>query len=236
MRHSRRFWALALTFALGCGSRTLLNGVEPEGSSGDDGGSGDDGPTGTGDGPISTGDGPTGLPDGVRPPPFEDGISPPPFEGGFQDASEDAFDGASEDVFDGSFDGPIISDGGFPDGISFPPDSGFGDGAAPIFCGTEICVGGQDCCVSLSTSGPTSSCVAPGTCKMGVDLACTGSDNCAAGDVCCASFGGGMGSATCEPMACGPGNIQLCTDDGDCPTGDHCDPTPIGVSVCRRHH
>jgi hypothetical protein len=232
MEHTRRFWVISLFLAASCGGRTLLPGDEES-----PGGSGDGGVTS--DGPILRGDGPISVPDGRVP------IDDSPitiFEGGEEGiVVEDAI---SVPPFEGGFDGPIIiedggppEDGGFPDVISFPPDSGFGDeGGEPVFCGGSFCETGEDCCVTFSGGGTSASCVPPGTCDMGLSLACTGSDNCPTGDVCCGTLGFGGGNASCEPGACAPGTIQLCTVDGDCPMGEHCDPSPIGLSICRHHH
>jgi hypothetical protein len=234
MEHSRRFWVLTIFLAAACGGRTLLPS-EDEGSSppGTDGGTGDgcltciDAPRSGVDSPISTidsivpppEDAPIMVFDGGEPDvigPF-DAISPPPFEGGVDVIS---FDSAPEDA-------------GFPDVSS--PDTG-SEGGEPVFCGGVFCLGGDECCVTISGGGTSASCVAPGTCDMGISLACTGSDNCPSGDVCCGTLGFGGGNASCQPGACDPGSIQLCTVDGDCPAGENCDPTPIGLSVCRHHH
>jgi hypothetical protein len=61
MRRSRRFWAAVSVLAIGCGGRTMLDGL---GVLGGDGGDGTDGPIDIGDGPISRLDGPITRGDG----------------------------------------------------------------------------------------------------------------------------------------------------------------------------
>jgi hypothetical protein len=240
MRRSRRFWAAVSVLAIGCGGRTMLDGL---GVLGGDGGDGTDGPIDIGDGPISRldgpitrGDGPVIVDDGgfgvdvvfpdvtvpcdvfVPPPP----PPPPPFEGG--EPPGDAI------VF--PFDGPVtIEDGGFPED-GFPGFDAGTEGGAPVFCGGEFCFSGEQCCVGFGGGGVSASCVPSGDCDAGLSLTCTGSDNCTGGEVCCASFEGMSGSASCEP-SCGPGNVQLCTVDGICPPGDTCVTTPFGLAFCR---
>jgi hypothetical protein len=229
---SRIVWGPALVvLGIGCGARSTL--LEDSPSALSDGGPAD-GPI-LGDGPIVGRDGPI--------------ITPPdgPITG--DDGPIAVEDGPI--VFQ---DGPIIDDGGFRgDAISFPPDGDFdvpiivfeggspdggtGEGGLPVFCGTELCGSGADCCVTfMGGGGASETCVPAGTCDMGVSLACTGSDNCSGGDVCCGSFGGFSAGATCTPGSCDPGTVQLCNGDGDCPMGESCDPTPIGLNICRHHH
>jgi hypothetical protein len=72
-----------------------------------------------------------------------------------------------------------------------------GDAAAAMGClplnGTG-CAMGSACCLDLSgglaaiTNG--GACVAPGTCKVGVEVGCTQGSDCAGGQVCCADLGG----------------------------------------------
>lgn len=65
-----------------------------------------------------------------------------------------------------------------------------------------------------------SKCVAKGTCKGDVTLACDGPDDCAAGQVCCFKPAAPMttdeGATTCE-TTCPMGTAVVCHEDKDCP-------------------
>jgi hypothetical protein len=133
--------------------------------------------------------------------------------------------------FDGATDASSTFDASFG-------DTGVADSGTPLTCGTSSCdPSTQECCIPIMM-GATASCATIGQCG-GVALSCTGSDNCAAGDVCCLSgLGGGLPTSSCQP-SCGRGGgggggtgFQLCSSSSDCPPGEQCVATPFGVSVC----
>jgi hypothetical protein len=228
---------------LGCGSRTFLGDDDENVIPGDDGGPTGDAPIVGMDGPIVTTDGPIIGPNDGAPVPdatfFDSPIIVLDGTASFDAiGTTDIFVPPPPPPFDGGEDGPIIvvdafpppDDAGFPDS-TFPSDAG-SEGGSPVFCGGEFCGSDQDCCVTFTGGSTSASCVSGGSCDMGLSLACTGADNCAAGEVCCGSFGGFGAGSTCEPE-CSPGSIQLCTGDGECPAGEKCRTLPIGLSVCR---
>jgi hypothetical protein len=103
-----------------------------------------------------------------------------------------------------------------------------------IPCGKSTCSPGtQECCVA-QTAG---TCTPRGECDGGIAVTCSSPKSCStAGDVCCASFGGGGTtggiSVTCTSATDCHG-FQLCQSDMDCPDGESCDPGLDGLDVCR---
>lgn len=99
-----------------------------------------------------------------------------------------------------------------------------GDG---VVCGkdaqgdTQVCDTSQQCCIDLF-NGPR--CIAAGDVCPGTSALCDGSEDCQAGDRCCADGGTVFCDAACDRYAC--------RDAADCPsTVPNCcfdDPTPWG--------
>jgi hypothetical protein len=125
------------------------------------------------------------------------------------------------------------SDGGTAEGGEGGTDAAIdapAEGSSPITCGTMSCdPTTQECCVA----GGGAMCTTIGQCT-GVNLPCTGSDNCPSGEVCCVSITGGAPSSSCEATCGGGGGppIQLCNSNADCTMGRRCVHLPIGVGVC----
>ena len=102
------------------------------------------------------------------------------------------------------------------------PPRGTDGGANQIECGATPCDSTtQFCCASAL--GRTCTTIG-GTCD-GDPLACSGTNSCASGDVCCENRpdAGKILETTCKPTACSAGEPQLCTTNTDCTKpGQHC--------------
>lgn len=129
------------------------------------------------------------------------------------------------------------SDGTTPpsDGTTPPTDAGPGT-PGTISCGMTTCdAKTQECCVSFSGGGmSTSKCVASGMCMGGgsVALACTDSTVCKMGEVCCAHFGGGGSGSDCSKTCMG--GTRLCSTDSECRMGEKCQTSMFtGLKTCR---
>jgi hypothetical protein len=128
--------------------------------------------------------------------------------------------------------------------------SSSGGASGTVTCGSASCKSAtQDCCTTMGTGMSVSaSCVAKGACTNGVVAMCTSAADCASGDVCCGSFGGGAGgltggtgaggfdlssvSVSCEKSTCGTTGLQLCAKDAECSKGVTCQDTGFGPKVC----
>jgi hypothetical protein len=97
------------------------------------------------------------------------------------------------------------------DGNNGAPDMSMPDLAPPsdmslngVACGSATCAVGQECCVTVSGTGTTSStCIASGgNCSGGAVLACDGAEDCAASQFCCGqiTFTGGIDPDAGAPM------------------------------------
>ncbi len=157
---------------------------------------------------------------------FEAGSDSAMFEAGNDSSIPDGGkDGATDSGVEG---GP--KDGGGPEGGEAGLDAA-SEGSSPITCGMATCdPTTQECCVSRTGAA----CAAIGQCT-GLNLSCTGTDNCTGGDVCCVTFGGGLPSSSCQPSCAGGpgGGIQLCTGNQDCTPPRTCRQTPLGFGICR---
>lgn len=141
------------------------------------------------------------------------------------------------------------------DGVIDPEDSGTvvvdagkpveagttdtGTKGSSIACGMTTCNSATDeCCVSASGMGVSSSCTKKGACKGAVTLACSDAKACAAGQVCCLTLDMTGGESTCA-KSCGGGgpggggSAILCSADSECPMGQTCRMSRIpGVKIC----
>ena len=124
----------------------------------------------------------------------------------------------------------VDTDGTTSDGGMTTTDGSTGGGK--IACGMDACTPAtQDCCVSGGMGGASSTCVPNGTCMGGATLKCTDPSACAAGQVCCARFTGGMSGATCSTTCMG--GFRLCTSDAHCNKGEICSMGLGGTKYCR---
>ncbi len=142
-------------------------------------------------------------------------------------------------------DATVVTDGGTSaDGGVVVVDASTADGSTGrIDCGMMTCdAATEECCVMGVGSGMvTTSCIPMGgTCMGGGTAACDGPEDCASGDVCCGTGGGGSFSVDCAPSAMCGGftSFELCHTAGDCTdTRDMCCPfMAMGVStaICSR--
>ena len=114
-------------------------------------------------------------------------------------------------------------------GVTTPP-KGTDGGAMQTACNGKACDSAtQVCCVTRTGEA----CSTPAAC-MGDSLACSGSNSCATGDVCCeeAVRGGGV-TSKCE-KTCPMGSIQLCTTNDDCAADEICRKLGTTFSTCER--
>jgi hypothetical protein len=103
-------------------------------------------------------------------------------------------------------------------------------GADQIACGGGgVCDSTtQVCCAT--TGGRV--CKTIGTC-VGDSLACSGSNSCKKGDVCCEELTAtGTIRAACVATACPGGSRQLCTTDAECGDGRRCVRGNDGYAIC----
>jgi hypothetical protein len=108
--------------------------------------------------------------------------------------------------------------------------SGGGSGGAMgdvgIVCGTTFCSLPGNFCCDHPNQAPE--CVANGgTCTFGVEVACDGPEDCASGEVCCATlFTQGQNasyvSTMCATTCTGKDRRVVCGATGTCPTGQTC--------------
>ncbi len=111
-----------------------------------------------------------------------------------------------------------------------PADTGPADTGTPatIKCGSDACdPKTEECCATFSSQ----TCVAKGKCTGGAVLACTDPSTCAAGQVCCARFGGGSAGARCAASC--DGGFALCATNADCKAPQTCQSAPGGYRFCR---
>ena len=222
-----RFLLLGL-LVVGGGGRTFLEGDPLDGST--DVSINPDGgplpPPNFDGGPLP----PPNFDGGPLPPPNFDGGPPPPPDFDAQPPPPPPIDAGPPPPpppppFDGGPPPPI--DGGLPP----PPPIDAGPPPA-IKCGNTTCnAQSQQCCISQQGA----SCVSTGNCNGGIALSCSSSANCASGEVCCATLGGGTPSAKCA-STCGnpPQAIQVCAKKSECKPNQNCIAIPQGqgLKVC----
>ena len=89
------------------------------------------------------------------------------------------------------------------------------------------------CCKRRSAP---STCEALGTmCSQGATLSCSGSGQCAPGQVCCFHFNSSVCADSCDVGVGSLGNpptILLCDSDADCADGEICVIAPRGIAYC----
>ena len=94
-------------------------------------------------------------------------------------------------------------------------------GQGQIFCQGAMCtIPSQICCIGFPIGGCIPS--FPSTCVAGVQINCDDSNDCPAGQLCCAAHGIGMSvaNASCQ-SSCNNGTV-LCTGSTNCPAGTSC--------------
>jgi hypothetical protein len=103
-----------------------------------------------------------------------------------------------------------------------------------VGCGSMTCAVGQECCVTVSGTGTTSStCIASGgNCSGGAVLACDGAEDCAASQFCCAqiTFTGGTDPDAGAPMF--QGGNSSCAATCDFNTNYPSTPTMVTTRLC----
>lgn len=120
---------------------------------------------------------------------------------------------------------------------------------ASIRCGQEVC--SKVCCASFDARRCAES---PSDCETadngeGTFWLCDGPEDCASGEVCCATPGDRLQVVTCAPRASCTGSYQppryggsiplriVCQSSSDCPSGTSCGSSDelvaAGLSVCR---
>jgi len=103
-------------------------------------------------------------------------------------------------------------------------------GADQIACGAGgVCDSTtQVCCATAAGRA----CKTIGTCA-GDSLACSGSNSCTKGDVCCEELtAAGAIKTACVATACPGGSRQLCTTDAECGDGRRCVRGNDGYAIC----
>ncbi|MGZ5967084.1 MAG: hypothetical protein ACXWP4_05410 [Polyangiales bacterium] len=111
---------------------------------------------------------------------------------------------------------------------------------APIKCGTTSCNSAtEECCVTGSMSGVSSTCEKKGSCMGDLTLSCSDGTACAKGLVCCLTVDMSGGTSTCAKScmsAGGPGggSFVLCSSDAECPMGQTCRNSRVpGIKICQ---
>ena len=103
-----------------------------------------------------------------------------------------------------------------------------------VGCGNMTCAIGQDCCVTVSGTGTTTStCIASGgSCTGGAVLSCDGPEDCGSSQFCCGSitFSGGLNPDAGAPMF-GGGNAS-CAGTCDFSTNYPATPTMVTTRLC----
>ncbi len=91
-----------------------------------------------------------------------------------------------------------------------------------VSCDGSTCqVAGQEFCCVEEGSGIGPHCHVAGDCYgVGKYFKCDASEDCAGGNVCCATRanGGELTGASCQP-SCGANEVAMCTGSGSCPSG-----------------
>jgi hypothetical protein len=210
MSYSRNVLATTVILVVACGGSASNDNL-----SGDAGGGSTDGsPSGSLDGsPSSSGSsgGSSGASDDSGLTEVDDSgyILIP---GGDDSGADDASSGTSSSGASGGMDATV--------GVTSPPH-GTDGGANQIECGAAPCDSTTQVCCASAVTGRM--CVAIGSCTDGDSLACSGTNSCPGGDVCCEDLSeGGRTIRTSCKLACG-GSPQLCTTDVDCTkAGQYC--------------
>jgi len=121
--------------------------------------------------------------------------------------------------------GPDMS---MPD-LALPPDMSLNG----VVCGNMSCAVGQDCCVTVAGTTPTSACINAGdACTGGAVLKCDGPEDCTQSQFCCGmiTFTGGLDPDAGAPMFNG-GNSS-CTGTCDFSTNYPQTPTTVTTRLC----
>jgi|HubBroStandDraft_2_1064218.scaffolds.fasta_scaffold21733_3 hypothetical protein len=215
MSYVRNVVAMSVVLAVACGGSASTNNLTPA----DGGGTGTDGSaSSSGAGSTSSSGSSGGTSSGTG---DDSGLTEVDDSGyilipGGDDSGEDdasSSGGSSSGASSGAGMDATI-------GVTTPP-RGTDGGANQIECGATPCDSTtQVCCASAITGR---SCVAIGACTDGDSLACSGTNSCPTGDVCCEDLSeGGRTIRTSCRAACGL-SPQLCTTDTDCTkAGQYC--------------
>ncbi|HWE28436.1 MAG TPA: hypothetical protein VHB97_10560 [Polyangia bacterium] len=135
----------------------------------------------------------------------------------------------------------LLCAGGCGDDSNGGPDMSMPDLAPPsdmslngVGCGSMTCPIGQECCVTVSGTGTTTStCIASGgNCSGGAVLACDGPEDCTSSQFCCGTitFTGGANPDAGAPMF--QGGNSSCTGTCDFNINYPSTPTVVTTRLC----
>lgn len=92
------------------------------------------------------------------------------------------------------------------------PEGGAASDPGMVQCGSAACNTSEKSCCHKTGDAGSDECIGPnGSCAGGTTLRCDEATDCAAGLVCCDTFGSTSCAATC-----GGGSYQICRSDNEC--------------------